>query len=74
MQTHRWIRDDVVIDFKLPKSMHYLIEELEKLDEQEDYAYFNYAEALDCGAKELYKQGKLTKQQWNQLCLKYDGV
>lgn len=54
--------------------MLYLIEELEKLDAEEDYAYFNYAEALDTGAKELYRRGTLTRKQWDQLCLKYDGV
>ena len=53
MKKHHWINDDIVIDFPLPQSMLYLIEELEKLDAEEDYAYFNYAEALDTGAKEL---------------------
>ena len=49
MKKHHWINDDIVIDFPLPQSMLYLIEELEKLDAEEDYAYFNYAEALDTG-------------------------
>jgi len=71
---HRWIDDSVVIDFQLPKSMLYLIEELEKLDAEENYAYFNYAEALDVGAKELYRRGILTHEQWDRLCWKYDGV
>ena len=74
VKKHHWINDDIVIDFPLPQSMQYLIEELEKLDAEEDYAYFNYAEALDTGAKELYRRGTLTRKQWNQLCLKYDGV
>lgn len=42
MKKHHWINDDIVIDFPLPQSMLYLIEELEKLDAEEDYAYFNY--------------------------------
>lgn len=74
MKKHHWINDDIVIDFPLPQSMLYLIEELENLDAEEDYAYFNYAEALDTGAKELYRRGTLTRKQWDQLCLKYDGV
>lgn len=73
MQKHHWIRDDIVIDFPLPKSMLYLIEELEKLDDAQNYAYFNYAEALDDGAKELFRRGTLTRKQWDLLCLKYDG-
>ena len=68
MKKHHWINDDIVIDFPLPQSMLYLIEELEKLDAEEDYAYFNYAEALDTGAKELYRRGTLTRKQWDQLC------
>lgn len=71
---HHWINDDVIIDFPLPKSMLYLIEELEKLDAEENYAYFNYADALDVGAKELYVQGRLTRKQWDTLCLKYDAA
>ena len=61
VKKHHWINDDIVIDFPLPQSMLY-------------YAYFNYAEALDTGAKELYRRGTLTRKQWDQLCLKYDGV
>lgn len=73
MQKHNWIRDDVQIDFYLPKSMLYLIEELEKLDEAEDYGYFEVADALDVGAKELVRRGTLTHKQWDLLCLKYVG-
>ena len=70
---NNWIHDDVTLDFSLPKSMLHLIEEAEKLAEAGDYAYFNYAEALDDGAKELYARGILTKAQWNRICLKYEG-
>lgn len=68
-----WIRNDVTLDFSLPKSMLCLIEEAEKLADAGDCAYFNYAEALDDGAKELYARGILTKAQWNKICLKYEG-
>lgn len=74
MSAHHWIRDDVEIDFHIPRSLQYLIDELEALDANEDYAYHNYAEALDCGAKELFMRGILTHKQWDLLCLKYDGV
>lgn len=74
MTAHRWINDEIVIDFPLPKSLLNLIEELEQYDREENYAYFNYAEALDLGAKELFRRGTLTHEQWDRLCLKYDGV
>ena len=68
-----WINDEIEIDFDVPKGIQDLINELEKLDDAEDYAYFNYSDALDCAAKELVKKGKLTTSQWNKLCAKYDG-
>lgn len=43
------------------------------MDEDEDYGYYEYSEALDYGAKEYVYQGVLTKKQWQTLCLKYDG-
>ncbi len=66
-----WIREDVVIDFEVPRSLLHLIEELEKCDQEQNYAYDNYAEALDVGCKELCRQGKLTEEQWDTLCVKY---
>lgn len=73
MQKHHWINDSIEINFPLPSSMLYLIEEAEKLDEAEDYAYFNYVDALDDAAKELFKCGVLSKAQWNLLFKKYLG-
>lgn len=73
MAKHNWIRDDVIIDFPIPKSLQGIIEILEQMDLKEDYGYYDYSEALDCGAKEYVYQGKLTRKQWLTLCLKYDG-
>ena len=74
MSKYRWIREDIEIDFPLPKSALYIISELEKMDLNEDYGYFNYAETLDHIAKEMVVQGDLTEAQWDLLCAKYDGV
>ena len=73
MSKYRWIREDIEIDFPLTKTMLYLISELEKLDLNEDYSYFNVAETLDHVAKEMVVQGDLTHEQWDRLCAKYDG-
>ena len=69
-----WINDKVKLSFKLPRSLQPLVEKLEELDQAYNYAYFNYSEALDCAAKELVVQGKLTREQWDLLCAKYDVV
>lgn len=71
MKKESWIDDSVVLDFKIPRSIQYLIEKLEEFDAAEDYAYFNYSEALDDGAKELVARGRLTVEQWDLLCAKY---
>ena len=68
-----WINKEIDIDFEVPKSLQNLIDELENLDDEENYAYFNYSEALDDGAKELVVKGKLTKEQWDLLCARYGG-
>ena len=73
MNKFRWIDESIEIDFELPKSMQNLIEKMEELDLQENYAYFSYSEALDTGAKLLYAAGKLTQHQWDLLCAKYDA-
>lgn len=66
-----WINEEIKIDFSLPKIIVNLIEDLERLNNEEDYAYFNYSETLDDVAKEFCVLGQLTKEQWNLLCLKY---
>lgn len=55
-QGRNWINDEIEIDFDVPKGVQDLINELEKLDDEEDYSYFNYSDALDCAAKELVKK------------------
>lgn len=73
MKNKSWIRDDVIIDFKVPKSIANLMLSLEELDKDEDYGYCNYYDALDDLAKECYIQGALTKEQWDRLLEKYGG-
>lgn len=74
MAKHRWIRDDIEINFPLPTFAKELIKKLEELDEAENYAYENYAGALDVRIKELVRQGKMTQRQWDLLCEKYVEV
>lgn len=73
MKKYNWINDAVIIDFPLPQGLLPLINKLEVLDASEDYAYFNYSEALDNAAKELVVKGRLSIHQWDLLCAKYDG-
>ena len=73
MKKYNWINEAVKIDFSLPKGILFLIKKLEELDAAENYAYFNYSEALDNAAKELVVKGRLSSKQWDLLCAKYVG-
>lgn len=69
-----WINDEIEVSFELPRSLQYLVKKLEELDQAQNYAYFNYSEALECAAKELVAKGRLSMKQWDILCAKYDGL
>lgn len=60
-----WIKKEVIIDFSVPSSVQYLIDLCEKANSEEDYAYFNYVEALDYTCKELFATGRMTRKQWD---------
>lgn len=70
-QIHHWIDDTVVIDFELTQRLKDLIEEIEQLDENEHWGYFNYVETLDNVCKSRVGDGKMTREQWDTLLYKY---
>lgn len=72
-QKYHWIKEEVEIDFKVSKVMKNMMEECEKLDLEEDYAYFNYCETLGYMCKEAYVQGKMTKKQWEIIEERYEN-
>lgn len=71
---HRWIRDDIEIDFPVPKEIQYIIEQLEKMDEEENYGFFNFSESLIYSTRNCYNDKKITKKQWDILCQKYSSI
>ena len=73
MDKYNWINDSVKIDFKLPKILQHKVEELEQLDKNMDYRYFDVCEYLDDDAKGYYVEGIISKKQWDMLVSRYDG-
>ena len=73
MGDYNWINDNVKIDFSLPKILKDKVIELEKLDKDKDYRYFDVCEYLDDDAKGYYVEGKISKKQWDMLVSRYDG-
>lgn len=70
----RWIRNDIIIDFDLPKILRNTIEEAEELDRAGNIEYSAVADMIDVLGKECCRAGQITKDQWNQLCRKYPIV
>lgn len=70
---YNWINDEVKIDFPLPQILQDKVIELEQLDSEMDYFYFDVCEYLDDDAKLFYVDGVITKEQWDKLITRYDG-
>ena len=76
LETYRWTDNRVKIqDFydQLPQVIKNLIIDLEKADEVEDWGYFNLCDSIENVAKLYVPEGKITKEQFNKLCLRYNG-
>ena len=69
---YRWVNDEVKIDFELPKRIQDMVDELEKMDEEDNWCYFDGCETLEYQSK-LYVPDKLSERQWNKLCSRYCG-
>lgn len=68
----RWIVDDVKIDFPVPKTIQDKIDELERLDQENNDLYFDNCEFLDDACKFLYLEGIISKKQWDTIVSRYD--
>lgn len=68
-----FINDDITIDFEVPKDIKRIIDICEEADRNDDYGlYMNFADLLtEVASKEAYKQGHLTKKQWEQIEMRY---
>lgn len=73
MKKFHWIDDSIKIDFEVPKIMQDLMNTAEKLDLEENYAYFEYADQIDVDAKNLCADGYLTESEWEKLSMRYGG-
>ena len=46
-KTYHWVNDDVKIDFKLPNMIQDLVDELEEMDQNEDWSYFDRCDLIE---------------------------
>lgn len=70
-RNYTWINDDIKIDFPLPKVLQNLVDELEKLDMEEDWLYLDRCEFLENITKECIISGWITDEQRDLLCHRY---
>lgn len=68
---HNYIRDDLIIDFPIPKSIQEMIEEAELLDEEKNIEFLCVADMIDTLCKNCYAAGKITMEQWDLITAKY---
>ena len=71
MEIMNWVNDTVIIDFELPKDIKEMADECERLDNEENWGYDNYADLLSNMCKEAYRQGHITKKQWDLVEKRY---
>lgn len=67
------INNNIEIDFPIPRSIKYIIEDLVASYEQdgEDGEYMDLVDTLDNACKEYYVTNGMTKKQWELLMEKY---
>lgn len=68
----RWINEDIVLDFKLPKLLQNTIIEAEEADLDNNAGEYDcIVDAIDVLCKEYYVTGTFTQQQWELVVQKY---
>lgn len=69
---HRWIDDSIIIDFRLPKALKGVIDNIEKAEEDgDDIAYIEWCDVLENASKEYIFNGFLSEKQRDRLLQKY---
>lgn len=68
---YTWINDDIKIDFPLPELLQNLVNELEEMDMEENWLYFDRCEFLENITKECIISGWITDEQRDLLCQRY---
>ena len=67
-----FINENITIDFNVPKDIKKIMEICDKLSNEENYAYDNYADFLiDNLCKDAYVKKHLTKHQWETIERRY---
>ncbi len=72
MRKERWADTRFEIDFPLPERVQRIVDELEQLDMEEHYGYFEDCGFIESFAKHYIGHG-LTEEQYNILLLRYHG-
>lgn len=70
---YHWVDDNVNIDFKLPSMIQDLVNELEEMDRNEDWSYFDRCGFIENITKEFVINGEMTGRQRDILCQRYHG-
>lgn len=70
----RWINDDIIIDFPVPKLLKNMMQEAEELDLRGSVIYTGMADQIDVTCKEYVTTGRMTQEQWDKIADRYPVV
>lgn len=65
------INDAIKIDFEVPRTLRYLMEEAEEADLKNDGSYLDFADTIDVVSKNCYVVGAITRSQWDTIVRRY---
>lgn len=72
IKNYHYINSDVIIDFKLSKTMEDLVYKAEEADLEDDYGlYMNLCDAIDSQAKKEVTNHQITDTEWRKLVRRY---
>lgn len=65
------IDNNIKIDFEVPEIFQEILDAAEESDLNEDGNYYNWADAIETFAKNLYVEGAISGTQWQTLSRRY---
>ena len=69
-----WVDQSVIINFEPLPHIKDIMEQCELLNDQENYAFFEWADTLDNQCKYACTAGGMSKEQWDLVARRYLGA
>jgi len=67
----KYVREDIIIDFPVPKILENTMQDAKDADDREDGTYDEWADTLDNICKACCADGLITQKQWERINEKF---